>query len=156
MAVFTASQVGVVGKVDGQWWRVASAPFFYENLWYAVAVMLAIGLYGGLLEQRHGPLVVVALFCVCGMGGIAVAAVVETIPLALGANGAALGMLAAWAVRPALELRRGGEPDVDLIGTSVVAVVLLLMPFAATEASPTAGAAGLLLGALAGVMLARR
>jgi membrane associated rhomboid family serine protease len=156
MAVFSVVDVGVVGKPSGDWWRVATAPFFYVDLWYAVAVIVAIALFGGLLEQRHGPVVVVALFCLCGMGGIAAAALLETVPLALGANGAALGLLAAWAVRPALELRRGGEPDVDLIGASVIALVILLMPLVATEASPTAGAVGLILGLLAGIPLARR
>ena len=156
MAVFSVVDVGVVGKLDGEWWRVATAPFFFEDLWYAVAVIVAIALFGGLLEQRHGPVVVVLLFCLCGMGGIAAAALLETVPLALGANGAALGLLAAWAVRPALELRRGGEPDADLIGAGVIALVILLMPLVATEASPTAGAVGLVLGLLAGVPLARR
>ena len=156
MAVFSAVDVGVVGKLDGEWWRVATAPFFFEDLWYAVAVIVAIALFGGLLEQRHGPVVVVLLFCLCGMGGIAAAALLETVPLALGANGAALGLLAAWAVRPALELRRGGEPDADLIGAGVIALVILLMPLVAAEASPTAGAVGLVLGLLAGVPLARR
>ena len=106
--------------------------------------------------SAHGPVVVVLLFCLCGMGGIAAAALLETVPLALGANGAALGLLAAWAVRPALELRRGGEPDADLIGAGVIALVILLMPLVAAEASPTAGAVGLVLGLLAGVPLARR
>ncbi|HVP01443.1 MAG TPA: rhomboid family intramembrane serine protease [Solirubrobacteraceae bacterium] len=156
MAVFSVVDVGVVGKLHGEWWRVATAPFFYQNLWYAVAVILAIALFGGLLEQRHGPIVVLVLFCVCGMGGIAAAAVLETVPLALGANGAALGLLAAWAVRPALELRQGGDPDADLIGAAVIALVILLMPLVATEASPTAGAVGLILGLLAGIPLARR
>lgn len=156
LAVFSASEVGVVGDVDGEWWRAASAPFFFENLWYAAAALVAVGLFGGLLEQRHGAVVVVLLFCLCGMGGIAAAAALETVPLALGANGAALGLLAAWAMRPVMELRRGGEPDADLIGVGVMGLVLLLMPLAAVEASPTAGAAGLLAGLLAGVALARR
>jgi len=38
----------------------------------------------------------------------------------------------------------------------VIALVILLMPLVATEASPTAGAVGLVLGLLAGVPLARR
>lgn len=156
LAAFAASQVAVVGKVDGEWWRVATAPFFAENLWYAVACMLTIAIYGTLVEQRHGPVVVVGVFCAAGMGGIAAAALLETVPLALGANGAALGLLGAWVVRPVLETRRGEEPEADLIGAAVMAAVLLLMPLVVTEASPTAGAVGLVVGLLAGAALARR
>ncbi len=156
LAAFSISQVALVGPIDGEWWRIATAPFFADNLWYAVACMATIALYGTLVERRHGPLVVLAVFCATGMGGIAAAAALETFPLALGANGAALGLIGAWVVRPVLETRRGEEPDVDLAGTAVIAAVLLLMPLVVPEASPTAGATGLLIGLLAGALLARR
>ena len=39
---------------------------------------------------------------------------------------------------------------------AVIAAVLLLMPLVVIEASPTAGATGLLIGLLAGAVLARR
>ena len=156
LAAFAASQVALVGPVDGEWWRVATSPFFADNLWYAAACMVTIAVFGTLLEHRHGPVVVVLVFCAAGMGGIAAAALLETIPLALGANGAALGLIGAWVVRPILETRRGQEPEADLIGAAVMAGVLLLMPLVVTEASPTAGAAGLLIGLFAGALLARR
>lgn len=156
LAVFPASDVAVVGPVDGQWWRVATAPFFADNLWYATICLVAIALFGTLLERRHGPLVVLAVFCLAGIGGIAAAAALETVPLALGANGAALGLIGAWVVRPVLETRRGEEPEADLIGAAVIAAVLLLIPVVVPEASPTAGLVGLLAGLLAGVPLARR
>lgn len=156
LAVFVPSEVGVVGPLDGQWWRVATAPFFADDLWYLAACAVGVGLFGGLLEQRHGPLAPLLLFVLGGMGGIAVAAVAETVPLALGANGAALAMVAAWAMRPLLRARRGQEPEGDLLGAAVVAAVLLLMPLVVEEASPTAGTTGLLVGLAAGLLLARR
>lgn len=156
LAAFAPSQVALVGPIDGEWWRVATSPFFADNLWYAVACMVTIAVFGTLLEQRHGPVVVVLVFCAAGMGGIAAAAALETIPLALGANGAALGLIGAWVVRPVLETRRGEEPEADLVGAAIMAAVLLLMPLVVPEASPTAGAVGLLVGLLAGAALARR
>ena len=156
LAAFAPSQVALVGPIDGEWWRVATSPFFADDLWYAAACLVTIAIFGTLLEQRHGPLVVVLVFCAAGMGGIAAAAALETIPLALGANGAALGLIGAWVVRPVLETRRGQEPEADLVGAAVMAAVLLLMPLVVTEASPTAGAVGLLVGLLAGAALARR
>lgn len=156
LAAFPATDVGVVGPVEGEWWRVATAPFFADNVWYAGACMLAIALFGTLLEQRHGHVTVLLLFCLTGMGGIAAAAALESWPLALGANGAALGLLGAWVVRPVVETRRGVEPEADLAGAAIIGALLLAMPLVVPEASPTAGSAGLLAGLLAGVALARR
>ena len=95
-------------------------------------------------------------FAVCAVGGMAAAAGLESIPLALGGNAAALGLIGAWVVSPVIETRRGEQPSADLIGAAVCAAVLVLMPLAAAEASSTAGAGGLVLGLLAGAILARR
>lgn len=154
--VVSAIQVGVVGQLDGQWWRLLTASFFADNLWYAAAGVVAVALFGGLIERRDGPLVAGACFAICAVGGMAAAAGLESIPLALGANAAGLGLIGAWVVGPVLETRRGELPEADLIGAGVCAAVLLLMPLAAVEASSTAGAAGLVLGLLVGALLARR
>ena len=154
--VLNATQVGVVGQLDGQWWRLVTASFFADNLWYTAASVVAIALFGGLIERQHGSLVTAACFLICAVGGMAAAAGLESIPLALGGNAAALGLIGAWAVSPVLETRRGEQPSADLIGAAVCACVLLLMPLAAVEASSTAGAAGLVLGLLTGAILVRR
>jgi membrane associated rhomboid family serine protease len=154
--VVLASEVGVVGQLDGQWWRLITASFFADNLWYTAASVVAIALFGGLIERQHGAVVAGACFAICAVGGMAAAAWLESIPLALGANAAALGLIGAWVITPVLETRRGEQPSVDLIGTAIYAAVLLLMPLAAVEASSTAGTAGLILGLLAGSVLARR
>ena len=154
--VISVTDVGVVGQLNGQWWRLLTASFFATNLWYAAAVVVAVVLFGGLTERRHGPLVSGAAFIICAVGGNAAAAGLESIPLALGGNAAALGLIGVWVVAPVLETRRGEQPDADLIGAAVCAAVLLLMPLAVVEASPTAGAAGLILGLLIGAAVARR
>ena len=122
--------VAVVGPIDGEWWRVATSPFLYGSVWYELAAVTAIAVFGWLLERRHGPLVVLVLFVLCGMGGIALAVAVDPTPLAIGGNGAALGLLCAWAVPDLIARSRGEEYDGDLLGTAVFAVVLLLMPLA--------------------------
>jgi membrane associated rhomboid family serine protease len=155
-AVFDLSEVAVFGSPDGEWWRVATAPFFCEDLLYAAVCVLAIALFGGLLERAHGALAPLSLFVLGGIGGTAVAAAVETIPFAAGANGAALAMTAAWVMGPLRDLRNGNEPEGDVIGAGVFAAVLLLMPLAVEEASATAGAVGLLVGIVVGALLARR
>ena len=147
--------VAVSGPIDGEWWRVASSPFVYGSIWYELAAVTAIAVYGWLLERRHGPLVVLALFALCGMGGIALTVAVDPTPFAIGGNGAALGLLCAWAVPDLIARSRGEEYDGDLLGTAVFAVVLLLMPLAVTDASAIAGFAGGAAGLLCGLVLAR-
>jgi membrane associated rhomboid family serine protease len=147
--------VAVAGPINSEWWRVATSPFLYGSIWYELVAVTAIAIYGSLLERRHGPLVVLFLFVLCGMGGIALTAAVDPTPLAVGGNGAALGLLCAWVVPDLIARRRGEDYDGDLLGTAVFAVTLLLMPLAVTEASAIAGFAGGAAGMLVGLVLAR-
>ena len=153
--VVNQGDVAVVGPIDGEWWRVATSPFLYGDVWYELAAVLTIGLYGWLLERRHGAFAVLVLFALCGMGGAALEAVLDATPVAIGGNGAALGLLCAWAVPDLLARARGEEYDGDLLGTLVIAIVVLLMPLATPEASPIAGFAGGAAGMLCGLGLAR-
>jgi membrane associated rhomboid family serine protease len=155
LSVVDPGDVAVAGPIHGQWWRVVTSLFVYGSAWYELAAVLAIGTFGWLLERRHGPFVVLALFLLCGAGGIALTAAVDPTPLAIGGNGAALGLLCAWAVPDLLARGRGEEYDGDLLGTLAIAVVLLLMPLAVSEASPIAGFAGGAVGLLCGLALAR-
>jgi membrane associated rhomboid family serine protease len=146
--------VALVGKPHGEWWRVATTPFLYANVWYELAAVTALGVFGWLIERRHGPLAVLALFALCGMGGAALTAVVDPTPFALGGNGAALGLLCAWAVPDLVARTRHEDYDGDLLGTAVFAAVLLLMPAATSEASAIAGFAGGAAGMAVGLALA--
>lgn len=136
-------------------WKYVVPAFVYPNAWYQLAVLLAIGVFGWRLEQRHGPLLVLALFIACGLGGNAIAAAVNVDDFIFGAPGAALGMLAAWALPDVLRARRGIDHDGDLIGTAVLGVVIAVMPAVTWGASAIAAFSGLVLGALAGFMLLR-
>jgi membrane associated rhomboid family serine protease/DNA-directed RNA polymerase subunit RPC12/RpoP len=136
-------------------WRYATAAFFYPNIWYQLVMLLAIGIYGWRLEQRHGPVLVIALFLACGVGGDAIANQVGVDDVIFGAPGAALGMLAAWVLPDLLRMRRGEEHDGDLLGTLVIAVTIALMPLVTDEASAVATFSGGLIGLLAGALLLR-
>jgi membrane associated rhomboid family serine protease len=155
LSVVDPVDIAVAGPIAGEWWRVATTIFLYGSPWYELAAVLAIGIYAWLLEARHGPFVVLALFVLCGAGGAALTAVIDPTPLAIGGNGAAMGLLCAWAVPDLLARARGEEYDGDLIGTLVIALVVLLMPLAVSEASAIAGFAGGAIGLLCGLVLAR-
>jgi len=155
----------VLGKLGSEPWRVLTAPFVHLGSGggsvfaggaYQFATLVAVGVFGWLMERRHGSWVVVAIFLLAGAGGMAVAATIETVPLAAGMNGVGLGLLSAWAVPDLLAWRRDEEIDGDLMGAAVIAAVLLLMPIAVDVADAAAGFTGLLVGLLAGLPLARR
>lgn len=148
-------QLAVVGKPGNQWWRLLTAPFTYNNTGFAFACLLAIALYGWLLERRHGPIPVLALFAIGGVGGIAATAAAYPFPVVLGGNGAALALLVAWVIPDLLELRSGTDVEGDLIGTAAIAAVVALMPLAVKDASWIAGGVGVLAGIALGLPLAR-
>ncbi len=148
-------QLAVVGKPGADWWRVLTAPFVYDNTGYAFVCLGAIALYGWLLERRHGAAVVIVLFVIGGFGGTAATAAAYPVPVVLGANGAALAMLTAWAMPDLLALREGTEIEGDLLGTAVIAAVLALMPLAVIHASWLAAGVGVVGGLALAFPLAR-
>jgi len=149
------SQVAILAKPGSDWWRVLTATFTYDNTGYAFAALGTIALYGWLLERRHGRIPVLALFVLGGVGGIAATTLAYRTPIAMGAGGAALAMLVAWALPDLSAMRAGEEIEGDLIGTAVIGAVVALMPLAAVDASWVADGVGVLAGLVIGVPLAR-
>ena len=150
-----SNDLEVQGPLGSHWWHLVTAAFTYNNTGYAFVSLGAIGLFGWLLERRHGPLVVIALFAVGGVGGLAATVATTQFPFVMGANGAALALLCAWVTPDLLALRAGEEVDADLIGTAVIAAVVALMPLAVPQASWIADAVGVVAGFAAGLPLAR-
>jgi membrane associated rhomboid family serine protease len=147
--------IGVINAPPGShWWRLLTAPFVYNNTGYAFAALGAIALYGWLVERRHGPLPVIALFALGGIGGTAATAAVYSEPYVLGGNGAALALICAWAIPDLLRLRRGEEIDGDLLGTAAIALAVALMPLATPAASWISDGVGVLGGIAVGIPMA--
>ena len=155
----------VGGPLHGDLWRPFSTQFTYfftdgssptGTGVFQFATLLAVALFGTLLERRHGPLVVLALFFAGGAGGAFATIALDTQYFVAGGNGGALALLCAWAVPDLLRRRAGEEYEGDLLGTGAIALVLLALPLARPEASAVAGGVGVLAGYGAGVALARR
>jgi membrane associated rhomboid family serine protease len=138
-----------------EWWRSFTTLFAYVSSGYETVAVGAIVLFAWLLERRHGAWAPLLVFLVTGAGGAYVAVNVAGQGIARGANGAALGLLAAWAMRDVLGRRRGHEDDSDLLGVLAIAAVLVLLPLAADEASGVAGLAGGVIGIVLGLILAQ-
>jgi membrane associated rhomboid family serine protease len=145
----------VYGAGFNEPWRAFTTLFAYAQTGYEAVAVGTIALFGWLLERRHGWWAPLLVFLVCGAGGAYVAVQFAGEGVALGANGAALGMLAAWTMRDVLGRRRGQEDESDLLGVLAIAAVLVLLPLATTDASGVAGVVGGTAGILLGLVLAR-
>lgn len=149
------SDLIVVGRpAGGGWWRLVTAALTYDNVGYALVCLLAIGLFGWLLERRHGPLAVIALFGIGGVGGLAANVALHPGAIEQGANGAALALLCAWMVPDLIALRRGGEIEGDLIGAAAIGAAVALMPLAGVYSSWIADGVGVATGFAVGLPLA--
>lgn len=142
-------------------WRFLTAPFvFSDKLAYAFGALLAVGIFGSLLERRFGLAAPVVVFLVAGAAGAALATVIggdlvlDPPPVFIfGSNGAALGLLVAWLVDDRLAARRGAARETDMLGVGVLAAVLVLLSLAVEEANLAAALGGAASGALLGLAL---
>ncbi len=153
-SLFSLDQVVIAGNPGQHWWRLVTAPFIYNNIGFAFTALGSIALYGWLLERRHGPLPVLALFAAGAVGGVAATAVIYHDPFVLGANGGALALICAWMIPDLLDLRRGEEIDGDLLGTVLIAAVVAVMPAVVDGASWIADAVGVAAGVIIGLPMA--
>jgi membrane associated rhomboid family serine protease len=145
--------VGAIeGPVGSQLWRLPASAFVHANMGTLFVCLLAVGIFGMHVERRFGPVAVTAIFLIAASAGAALTVALDVYP-SLGANGAALGLLAAWLVDDRLAHRRGDDRGNDLIGVAVLAAILLLLPLADRHTSWATGIGGVAAGAVIGAMI---
>jgi membrane associated rhomboid family serine protease len=150
----------IVGPPGDEFWRYLTAPFFFEDAGYLFACGLAVALFLPPVERRIGSLPALLMAIACGALGMLAAAGIDSalgddFPVAAGANGIALGALAAYVVMREPERRADPDEGYDPIAVAVAAVVLLALPLVEDFADPWAALAGALVGALCGLSAAR-
>ncbi len=149
----------LIGSIHGDWWRLFTTQWVYFSGGgagvYAFLAIAAAGLFGWLLERRHGPAFVLALYLGAGVAGALVASATYTFPIVSGGNAAALALLMAWAAPDIIAARAGEAYEGDLAGAGVIAALLLVVPFARPEASWLGGLTGAVLGLLVGLGVGR-
>jgi membrane associated rhomboid family serine protease len=146
-------ELTILGPLRGDWWKLITSQFTYGNGLYEFVTLVAVAIFGWLLERRRGPVVVLALFLAAGVTGALVASAVYSEPVVIGGNGAALALLAAWAIPDLQAARANYHYEGDLLGVAAILAVLLAMPLARAEASWLAGVVGGALGLVLGVGL---
>jgi membrane associated rhomboid family serine protease len=143
--------MAVAGPLQGEWWKLLTSAFVYADGVVAFVVLLAIAIFGWLLERRHGSVLVLALFLGASAAGALVALAVYPSPEVSAGNAAALALLAAWAAPDLESARAGGHYEGDLLGAAAIAALLLAIPFARPEVSWLAGVTGGALGLVFGM-----
>jgi membrane associated rhomboid family serine protease len=149
---------GLLVPIDGEAWRLFTAPFAYVDVGYLFVVALALAIFGPGVERRLGSLTTAVLLLACGSLGMLAASGIadaqdEVVAIA-GGNGMALSAVAAWFAIRRSEARHAVDRDYDPIGVAVAAGVLLALPIFESTADVFAGLAGALVGALAGLAAA--
>jgi membrane associated rhomboid family serine protease len=159
MAVWAADHALVVENLvafdplGSDYWKLVTTTFVYfDHFGYGFIALTAVGVFGTLLERRFGLPFVVLTFLLAGAAGAAMELGLQDFGLAVGANGAALGLLCAWLTDDWLARRRGDDRENDLLGVYVFAVVLLLIPLAEPDASLYAGIGGAAVGTVMGAI----
>ncbi len=156
------SDLGAIsGAVGDEWWRYLAAPFVFPDVGYLFVVGVAVAIFGTAVESRLGTVPTALLIIASGALGMLAADGIESaiggedeLLLAAGGNGVGLGLLAAWAVMRAAELRRHVDEDVEVIGAAVAAAVLVLLPVVEDWANIFAGLGGAMVGACCGLVAA--
>lgn len=151
---------GIAGSVDtSEWWRYLAAPFVYDDVGYLFVCACGVLIFGIAVESRIGTPATAFVVVACGSLGLLLGIWIGDslgtgdITLAWGGNAVALGLLSAWAVLRAIELRRQPGGEVDLIGAAVCAAVLVLLSVVIEPASILVGLSGALVGSLLGALI---
>ena len=122
-----AATAGVAaGVADGGYWRLLTSVFVHAEALHLLFNMVALWVFGPMLESLLGRLRFIALYLVCGLAG-SVAVYLLTAPRAftVGASGAVFGLLGAALV---VSLRRGYDVRWLLGLLAINAVFSLLGP----------------------------
>lgn len=150
-------RIWLAGTLDGgSAWRLLTSSVTYVGVWHALGVLTCLGVFGWLWERRAGPLgwlLVLGTFLVAGVGGLALASLVDASAIQTGAVGAATALATAWIVAELRARRRNESIDGDLLGASVLLAVALLVSAVTPAGAPVAGVWGLLVGLLLGLGL---
>ena len=114
---------GLIVPLEGDWWRLLTAPFAYVDVGYLFVVAVGLAIFATGVERRLGSL-----------------------PTAV-----ALGAVAAWFAIRRSESQGSIDQEYDLIGVIVAAVVLIALPVFVPTADFVAGLVGGAVGGLAGL-----
>ena len=140
-----------------EWPRFLIAPYFYESAGYLFVCGLALAIFLPPVERRIGSVPALILAFACGALSILGAdglndLIGDETNFAAGANGMALGVIAAYVALREPERRADPEESYDPFAVMVCALVVLLIPLVQTFAEVGSGVVGAAVGAACGLI----
>jgi len=137
--------------------RFLIAPYFYESAGYLLVCGLALAIFLPPVERRIGSLPALLLAFACGALSILGADGINELlgdeaNFAAGANGMALGAIAAYVALREPERRADPEESYDPFAVAVCAAIVLLIPLVQDFAEVGAGLVGALVGGACGLL----
>lgn len=139
--------VEVFGPLEGDRWKLLTAPFVHLDVAYGFIALAAFAVFGAWVERRLGRVTTILVWVTAGGAGAWLASL-ESFTPAGGALAAAVAVTAARAFA-AVEAHRDGEEQ-DYVGPAVALVVLAVLPAFTPGASWYALGSGLVVGLLVG------
>lgn len=139
--------------IEGEWWRLLTAPFVYEDVGYLFVVSLGLAIFSTGLERRLGSLRTAFLLIAGGVVGMAwawgFAGLTDDVTLVAGGNGIAFAAFAGWVFTShGAKARDPINYDYDLVAVIVAGAVLWFLPVFEPSADFVAAAGGFSVGCL--------
>lgn len=140
---------------DGEWWRILTAAFVHLGIAHIAFNMIALNLFGPLLEQMYGHVEYLVMYLLCAAGGSVLTMLVEPFQAAAGASGAIFGLFGlAFIVPRRHHVATTQQARAILSQAGTLLVINLVFTFAVPGISWTGHVGGLAVGLVLGFFVA--
>jgi membrane associated rhomboid family serine protease len=141
----------------GEWWRIFTSAFLHLGIMHLVFNMLALYIFGPILEQLYGRLEYLVLYLLCAVGGSVLTILVVPDQRAAGASGAIFGLFGlAFVASRRHHLLLAGQARTLFARVGTLLAINLVITFLIPFISWTGHLGGLAVGAAIGFALAPR
>lgn len=138
----------------GEYYRLLSSAFIHLGFGHLAFNMIALNLFGGVLEQMYGRLEYLVIYLLCAAGGSVLTIVADPLQSAAGASGAIFGLFGlAFVVPRRHRVATTREARAVLSQAGSLLAVNLVLTFLVSGISWTGHLGGLLVGAVIGFLV---
>ena len=140
---------------DGEWWRILTAAFVHLGIAHIAFNMIALNLFGPLLEQMYGHVEYLVMYLLCAAGGSVLTMLVDPFQAAAGASGAIFGLFGlAFIVPRRHHVATTPQARAILSQSGMLLAINLVFTFAIPGISWTGHLGGLIVGLVLGFLVA--